>query len=84
LASYGGVVVVTINYRLGVLGKSANGIDAGCFYYRHQAVIGRPHLTPVMSRILNVSISLWECWLPFSSETFVFPSAIQKRKDLNM
>lgn len=38
LAAYGNVIVVTMNYRLGVLGKSTgwpdcNEITATCFYY---------------------------------------------------
>jgi hypothetical protein len=70
LASYGGVVVVTINYRLGVLGKSANGFDAQnvAFVIRVRAVIGGRHLTESG----NVCCQ-------FSSETFVFSSANQKR-----
>jgi hypothetical protein len=70
LASYGGVVVVTINYRLGVLGESVNGFDAQnvAFIINVRAVIEELHLT----ESLNVCCQ-------FSSETFVFSSVIQGR-----
>jgi hypothetical protein len=59
LASYGGVVVVTINYRLGILGECHNGFATSVFY--HTTVVEGQHLTRGTGRILNTLSALCVC-----------------------
>ena len=59
LASYGGVVVVTINYRLGILGECYNAFAASVIYLTD--VVEGQHLTRSIGCILNILSTVCVC-----------------------